>query len=202
MNDNRKKSPAPTSARPTTDVTASVWIGWTANKRLEIKTGLLSPRNTWPDSLANTRHTMQCNITFTKWYPQGCSWWSKKFTLKESTVKGRYDLWEPEWVRAVPQKSLNNRDERGVDQRRSWFSWMARLFRRWWGYIAGDKKTWRERSKTNDHELCVSLSVAFFPFSFTSFLFFPWVHSELYATSFDDHDDGCTKSRDDDAFCT
>lgn len=129
MKERRKKSPARTSALPTTDVTASVWIGCTAKTRLEINAGLFSPWKTCPESRVNRRVTSAWRRTLTKWYPQAWSPWNQKLTRKESTVRGRYDLWLPEWVRGVPQKSFWKRDERGLDQRRSWFPSMARLCR-------------------------------------------------------------------------
>jgi len=61
----RKNTEDKVSALPTTPVTASVWIGWTANSIDATKLDI-SGRNK-EHILKYMRHTMLCNIIFTKW---------------------------------------------------------------------------------------------------------------------------------------
>ena len=49
------------------------------------------------------------------------------FILKVNVVRGRYDLWDPECVKGVPQKSFKNMEDIGDEESISWFCRTARL---------------------------------------------------------------------------
>ena len=49
------------------------------------------------------------------------------FILKVNVVRGRYDLWDPECVKGVPQKSFRNIEDIGEEEDISWFCRTARL---------------------------------------------------------------------------
>lgn len=103
-------------------LTASVWMGWTANRRDVKKAirGAFPPNSTFVTGTTRA-DTIPWRKIFVAWKPNGCmppaiQW----FHLKVKTATGRYDLWLLLRVRRVPQKSLNKMFDNGDSVDTSW----------------------------------------------------------------------------------
>lgn len=113
--ESKKKNPHKMSALPTTLATASVWIGWSANRMLDIPDWETQPWNIFKHKWKNNTVTKLCKMMLKIWYPIGLSLPRKKFHLKVKIVIGLYDLWEKLLFMGVPQKSFKNTEDSGVD---------------------------------------------------------------------------------------
>lgn len=129
MRDKRKSKAAPASARPTILAIDSVWMGWEANNKLLIKVIRFCSLNNCAANFIKRRLTKVCSITLNAWNPSGESPWSIKFSLNDTTVRGRYEPWVLLDRSGVPQKSFTNMLYHGVLDNKSWFVLMARLKR-------------------------------------------------------------------------
>lgn len=103
-----KNSAHKRSARPTTPATASVWIGWIANKIVaEIITFWSKSANSFGNKSNRAQQTMQWIHKLVHFIRLAIvSESNNRYSmLNMSVVIGRYDLWLDALVNATPQKS-------------------------------------------------------------------------------------------------